>query len=199
VIDNCCSNLLSTHFSGINIANDALDLELFFANSSFMECFRSYLVPVIYSKLCPATTGTSQAVRFSSLRRTNRTTGDFSHPLIQELETTLSLLYASLGYSNVQFYEAGVYKAGEYFSKHYDYLSDNPALRARTILLYSGENPIGGELVFPLVDVSISPLSGLIVSWSNISKSRELSFTSLHESKLLVSGTKMVLTFFASL
>lgn len=184
---------------GLDFASHAIGLEIFHGTHDLLQAFYSGLQREISACVTPATTGPNEELRYSSDRRNNMTSRTLDHPLIDQLEQELSELYRLMGYRRVGFYEIGVYKQGEYFRRHYDYLEEKPTSRARTILVYFSDLSLGGELFFPLIDLMLPPLNGLIVSWSNINGNGKLSFPTLHESTVLVNGTKVVLTFFASL
>jgi hypothetical protein len=200
ILASSCPLSISQESDVLNLsaACKALQLEFFFLSPTDLSLHQQDVLQLIQSNLEPATTGLETSNRFSSTHRTNKTAKSINHLMFSQLAESLLECYQSMGYQQVSFYEAGVYTPGQYFRKHYDFLPSYPSERARTILVYIGDGLTGGQLAFPLLDVLISPLTGLVVSWSNLDQNHTRSLLSLHESLIVQSGTKVVLTFFAS-
>jgi len=92
------------------------------------------------------------------------------------------------------------YDKGGYFSPHTDYfetseihLCDNAGNREMTSVLFLNDvKGTGGDLFFPLLNKTIEPSRGMIVSWKNMKKGHTL-YASLNEVKKLMDCTETCL------
>lgn len=94
------------------------------------------------------------------------------------------------------------YISGQYFLPHRDgyegirkqNLTKESGNRIWSLLIYLNEDYEGGETGFPLLNLDIKPKKGMALMWHNLKENGDLLDESLHEGKLVVSGTKYIIT-----
>jgi prolyl 4-hydroxylase len=97
------------------------------------------------------------------------------------------------------------FKSGEFFKRHVDFFSVDSSgetsvelltkgQRTWTAVLYLNEPVKGGETEFPELKLKISPKTGLLVCWNNISEKGEISSKFIHEELMVAKGSKAILT-----
>lgn len=94
------------------------------------------------------------------------------------------------------------YISGQYFLPHRDgyegirkeNLTKESGNRIWSLLIYLNEDYEGGETGFPLLNLDIKPKKGMALMWHNLRENGDLLDESLHEGKLVVSGTKYIIT-----
>lgn len=94
------------------------------------------------------------------------------------------------------------YISGQYFLPHRDgyegirkeNLTKESGNRIWSFLIYLNDDYEGGETGFPLLNFEIKPKKGMALMWHNLRENGDLLDESLHEGKLVVSGTKYIIT-----
>ena len=94
------------------------------------------------------------------------------------------------------------YIAGQKYDAHYDAFDTNEIKknsvnkqRVITNIIYLNDGFNGGDTFFPHLDISITPLTGTMISFEDcINGTLSLNPFSLHESKKIISGEKHILT-----
>lgn len=93
------------------------------------------------------------------------------------------------------------YNSGQYFLPHRDAydgtIKQNLAVesgnRIWSFLIYLNDDYEGGETGFPLLNLNIKPKKGMALMWHNVKENGDLLHESLHEGKLVISGTKYII------
>jgi prolyl 4-hydroxylase len=93
------------------------------------------------------------------------------------------------------------YGEGNFFLPHRDFHNfdrTNPLVaqdRIATVLLYINDNFEGGETYFPVLDISVKPLKGMLLFFEYpISQDLEVNYNTLHEGKVVKRGEKLIAT-----
>ena len=183
--------------SALQCLNKAIDLEVFQFDLS--DGGKEKLIEIsdqVKKEGSAASTGPSNENRKYTNRRNNTTLKSINNKFIEELKEQLGDIYSVRKNQNICFYECSYYEEGQHFAPHYDFRSESGQVRKRTILLYMQEPSSGGALRFPLLQHEIMPIQGLIVSWNNTLDCTHPDLLSLHESLIINSGKKSVMTFF---
>ncbi|XP_052856402.1 prolyl 4-hydroxylase subunit alpha-2 isoform X2 [Drosophila gunungcola] len=66
--------------------------------------------------------------------------------------------------------------------------------RIATVLFYLGDVDSGGDTIFPLININVTPKKGSAVFWYNLHNSGAVNEKSLHSACPVISGSKYVLT-----
>jgi len=82
------------------------------------------------------------------------------------------------------------YLSGEEFRPHFD--ADEELLRNETLLVYLNDDFVGGETVFPEIQLHIAPCRGTAVRFPNLSHEGRVLPQALHAGAPVLSGTKYV-------
>lgn len=97
-----------------------------------------------------------------------------------------------------------LYDQGDYFIQHYDYIStelpqwaaeeQRGGQRIQSILIYLNDDFGGGNTTFPCIQANITPMQGMLITWSNLDKNGACNPSTLHSSTPIQSGKKFVMT-----
>ncbi|XP_017124148.1 prolyl 4-hydroxylase subunit alpha-2-like isoform X1 [Drosophila elegans] len=66
--------------------------------------------------------------------------------------------------------------------------------RIATVLFYLGDVESGGDTIFPLIDISVTPKKGSAVFWYNLHNIGDMNIRALHSGCPVIVGSKYVLT-----
>lgn len=83
----------------------------------------------------------------------------------------------------------------DYFHPNEEYYSEHIKLggqRVLSCLFYLNDNYEGGETEFPIKKLKITPRTGRLLMWSNVTPTDELDYESLHAGLPVISGTKYI-------
>ncbi|XP_017058516.1 prolyl 4-hydroxylase subunit alpha-2-like [Drosophila ficusphila] len=92
------------------------------------------------------------------------------------------------------------YGLGGHFSLHTDYHGYSNQIRWKkgdriaTVLFYLGDVDSGGDTIFPMINVSVTPKKGSAVFWHNLHNSGDMNKKTLHSGCPVIVGSKYVLT-----
>ncbi|XP_052856488.1 prolyl 4-hydroxylase subunit alpha-3 isoform X3 [Drosophila gunungcola] len=92
------------------------------------------------------------------------------------------------------------YGIGGHYMLHHDYLNFPQKVRMEkgeriaTVLFYLGDVDSGGDTIFPLININVTPKKGSAVFWYNLHNSGAVNEKSLHSACPVISGSKYVLT-----
>lgn len=86
------------------------------------------------------------------------------------------------------------YAPGQQYRPHLDTLPNQSNQRIRTAILYLNHNYVGGQTVFPLLDLEIAPGIGDLLVFDNVDAGGAPDPLSRHAGLAVVSGTKWIAT-----
>jgi len=138
-----------------------------------------------------------------------RTSSDmYFHPMMQDkivgfVEKKIASL-TGLAQKNGEWIQVLCYKPSQEYKPHYDFFNPQTAggietlkrggQRVATCILYLQEPLSGGETIFPLLDLSITPKRGALLVFYNCDENGQVFYETLHGGAPVLAGEKWIAT-----
>jgi prolyl 4-hydroxylase len=126
-------------------------------------------------------------------------------PRHYDIITTAIAKYANIPFSHIEACDIYNYETGQFLDLHHDYPYDPKQInyykyggdRVGSGVFYLNDDFAGGETHFPKLNVTIKPKAGSFLYFKQ-SYDEETNWSTIHESKIILEGTKWVSACFFS-
>jgi prolyl 4-hydroxylase len=166
-----------------------------------LECKR--LVELVVAKLRRSTISTPPGGESDQTFRTSRTCDLVDgNPIVTDLDSKISKCIG-IDLTLAEPTQGQRYEVGNQFKTHTDFFksyelgkfaTETLGQRSWTFMVYLDEPVAGGETIFPDVDLSIRPRTGMAVAWNNLLPSGAPNEATKHQGSPIRFGHKTVIT-----
>jgi prolyl 4-hydroxylase len=146
-------------------------------------------------------TGAGVDLDFRSSTTSKLTDDEPDNSLVQGLHTKCFELYGRIDLTSDPM-QIQKYQIGQQFKDHQDFhdpqtsqkVIDTKGQRNWTFMLYLDEGCVGGETVFPRININIKPTTGTLLAWNNLYETGEGNWNSTHRGNPVIDGEKNIIT-----
>jgi prolyl 4-hydroxylase len=176
----------------LNIVRDFMSAE---------EC--AYAIQTISNASAPSTVGNINGFEVSNARQSKTHLFEADNKFGTAIDLRISRLLNTPA-NHHEVLQGVVYGKGDYFIQHHDYISDDVpqwademergGQRVQSILIYLNDDFDGGGTTFPLLELTVKPMKGMLITWTNINDKGACNPYTLHASTAIEHGEKFVMT-----